>query len=94
MRRSRRVAWWAVRGKPSRIKDAEGEVEVEVESWGGLELEESEAREDETRDSIGVVVESQFLERSSARMRLRIVASGTRSPAFMTDSALRPAYTC
>lgn len=69
---SRREAWVAVRGNPSKIKEADGSGE------GAAEEEEEE------------VGESQFLERSLARIRRRIISSGTRLPCFMADSASIP----
>lgn len=76
IRRSRDAAWVAVRGKPSRMKEA-------------------------LRFSIRVVVvvvgggaESHPLEESSEEMRSRMTLSGTRFPARMVDSALRPSYLC
>ncbi len=61
-RESRRDACMAVRGKPSRMNEAEGEVDT------------AGAGED---------TGSQFLDFSSARMRWRIVSSGTRLPDLM-----------
>lgn len=57
------------------MKDAEGAAE-----GGGAGAEEVS----------DVCVGSQFLDLSSARMRRRIISSGTRFPAFMASSASRP----
>lgn len=70
IRASRREAWVAVRGKPSRMKEAEGRGE------GAADTAEVGA--------------SQFLERSLARIRRRIISSGTRLPCLMADSASSP----
>lgn len=68
---SRDVAWVAVRGKPSRMKEALGfRIGVELVAVGG---------------SV-----SHPFEESSEDMRSRMRLSGTRSPARMVDSALRP----
>lgn len=66
---SRREACAAVRGNPSRMKEADGSGEGAAEEVG----------------------ESQFLECSLARIRRKIVSSGTRLPFFMADSASIPA---
>lgn len=87
---SRRVAWVAVRGKPSRMKEAEGRGERVVVEGERVVVEEEGERvvvEEEGEEE----AESQFLERSLARMRRRIMSSGTRLPCFMADSASRPA---
>ena len=67
---SRREAWVAVRGNPSKMNEADGRGE------GAAEEER--------------VGESQLLERSLARIRRRIISSGTRLPCFMADSASSP----
>lgn len=71
---SRREAWVAVRGNPSKMKEADGRGE------GAAEAEAEE-------ENVG---ESQLLERSLARIRRRIISSGTRLPCLMADSASSP----
>ena len=71
-------AWIEVRGKPSRMNDAEGASEGRV----------CEASEREVLEG------TQDLALSSVRMRRRIMSSGTREPAFMWDSASRPRGDC
>ena len=67
-------AWTEVRGKPSRMKDAEG----------ALEGREGAASE---RDVVGGTQDFAF---SSPRMRRRIMSSGTSEPDFMCDCASCP----
>lgn len=76
-RASRRAACVAVRGKPSRMNEAEGA--GDGEGVGGEGVSE-------------VCVGSQFFDFSSARMSRSMVSSGTRFPDFMALSASRPAY--
>lgn len=78
MRASSFRAWTEVRGKPSRINDAEGASEGRV-----CETSEREVLEG-----------TQDLALSSVRMRRRIMSSGTREPAFIWDSASRPRGDC
>ena len=96
-------AWAAVRGNPSRMKDAEGS----GEGWGEVEVREgvltkssteeeesSSAEEEAALESVsgGVDVEgnSQPRDLSSWRMRRRIMSSGTSLPDRMVDSARIP----
>lgn len=74
IRASSREAWIAVRGNPSRMKDAEGEVDGGERLW----------------EVVDVLCGSQFLDWSLARMRRKIISSGTRFPDFMVPSASRP----
>jgi len=74
MRESRRAACVAVRGKPSRMKDAEGS----SEGCAGI------------ASLTDVCRETQRFDLSSLRISLRIMSSGTRLPAFIADSARRP----
>ena len=71
-------AWTEVRGKPSRINDAEGASEGRVRAASEREVLEG----------------TQDLALSSVRMRRRIMSSGTREPAFIWDSASRPRGDC
>ena len=78
MRASSFRAWTEVRGKPSRINDAEGASE-------GRDCTVSERE---------VLEGTQDLALSSVRIRRRIMSSGTREPAFMWDSASRSRDDC
>ena len=73
-RASRRAACVAVRGNPSRMKEAEGAGE------GGA------ACSGESDECVG----SQFFAFSSARINRRIMSSGTKLPDFMALSASSP----
>lgn len=70
---SRLAAWAAVRGKPSRMNDAEGD---------NLRVRAGFPVNDEGT--------SQPFDVSSEEMRSMIIESGTRLPACIADSALRP----
>ena len=63
-----------MRGKPSKIKDAEGEID------GGFDGFED--------------CESQPLVLNSEEIRLRIMESGTRFPAWIVASASKPIKHC
>ena len=67
-----------MRGKPSRMNDADGASEGRVCAASDREVLEG----------------TQDLALSSVRMRRRIMSSGTREPAFMWDSASRPKGDC
>jgi hypothetical protein len=79
-RLSRLVAWEEVRGKPSRMKDAEGSIEWD---WVGVEEGEGEEGADEAGWSQPLL----FI---SSEMRLRIMESGTRFPDCIAASAFKP----
>lgn len=101
MREPREVACAAVRGKPSRMKDAEGSsdsrgggkvsVREGVLTNSSIELEES--AEQDVLDKVRGLEDagkSHPRDLSSWRMSLKIISSGTRAPARMADSALIP----
>lgn len=67
MRASRREACSEVRGKPSRMKEADGEEDGRAGAASVME----------------VLVGTQDLALSSPRMSWRIMSSGTREPDFM-----------
>jgi hypothetical protein len=104
MRESRDVACVAVRGKPSRIKEAEGEEEVcgDKVAREGVFTKSSIPEELSKLCDISVAVEEsvsgcwdaggaiQPRVLSSWRMRRRIMESGTRLPDAIVDSALIP----
>lgn len=73
--RSRLVACTAVRGKPSRMNDADGAMEV------GCGFDEDEG------DCVVLDGVSQPLVANSEEMRSSMTASGTRFPACMSASA-------
>lgn len=80
---SRAVAWEAVRGNPSRIKDAEEDIE------GGGAVDEEV---DNCAEVCGDVSDggSQPLDDNSEEMRFRIIESGTRLPDCIATSAWTP----
>ena len=95
------VAWEAVRGKPSSMKDAEGSSDVWGEDWAreGCSTYRSVSKscwaadaavEDSVRGCVPPGGKSQPLVLSSWRMSRRIIASGTRAPDFIVLSALMP----
>ena len=80
----------AVRGKPSRMKEALGEAEAVAVAVAETEVEGEGVVLGVGGGEREVLGGSQFLDLSSARMRRRIISSGTRLPDFMASSASRP----
>lgn len=103
------AAWVAVRGKPSRMKDAEGSSEgcgggkVSL-SEGVLTKSSTEEAEDSDADAAAAALESvKGLEDkgkshprdlSSCRMSRRIMSSGTSAPERIAVSARIPGVVC
>lgn len=100
MRLSSWVAWLAVRGKPSRMKEAEGSLDVcggavrlarvgVLTKWSSMEISWSWDVAERVRVlAVGGLIQPRVF--SSWRMRRRIIASGTREPDFIVLSAFMP----